>query len=412
MCAWEGAADFYRDTYRHGGIKCDWYEGWYRRQVVTVQHGVGERGAVDPNSGMLVAGPETLTVEELARNREEIGDPILAHPLDDQYYRDRSPDWSKLTVPLLSTANWGGQGLHARGNFEGFVRAASKQKWLEVHGIEHWTHFYTDYGRNLQKRFMDYFLKGVDNGWSKQPPVQLQVRHVDKFVQRYENEWPLARTRWTKLCLEPARRMLQWGPVAGESKVEYKALSDGVTFLSAPFKGETEITGPVALKLFLSASTIDADVFATLRLFDPKGNEVTFAAAVEPRGPIAQGWLRASHRKLDPKLTTEYRPYHTHDEVQLLLPGKLYELAVEIWPTCIVVPADYRIALTLQGKDFERPGDTGSLGTVERPMRGSGPFTHTSPVDRPAEIFDNMHTIFGGGAKGSYLLLPIIPSKA
>jgi len=108
-------------------------------------------------------------VEELARSREEIGDPILAHPLDDQYYRDRSPDWSKLSVPLLSTANWGGQGLHARGNFEGFVRAASKQKWLEVHGIEHWTHFYTDYGRNLQKRFMDYFLKGVDNGWSKQP---------------------------------------------------------------------------------------------------------------------------------------------------------------------------------------------------------------------------------------------------
>lgn len=168
----------------------------------------------------------------------------------------------------------------------------------------------------------------------------------------------------------------------------------------------------MALKLFLSSSTIDADVFATLRLFDSKGKEVTFAAAVEPRAPIAQGWLRASHRKLDPKLSTEYRPYHTHDEVQLLLPGKLYELGVEIWPTCIVVPAGYRIALTLQGKDFERPGDTGHLGTVERPMRGSGPFTHTHPMDRPAEIFDNMHTVFGGGDKGSYLLLPIIPSKA
>jgi len=412
MCTWEAAADFYRDTYRHGGIKCDWYEGWYRRQVVSVQHGVGERGAVDPNSGMLVSGPETLTVEELARNREEIGNPILAHPLDDAYYRDRSPDWSKLTVPLLSTANWGGQGLHARGNFEGFVRAASRQKWLEVHGIEHWTHFYTDYGRNLQRRFMDYFLKGIDNGWSKQPLVQLQIRHVDRFVQRFENEWPLARTQWTKLYLEPARRMLQWRPPAGESKVEYKALSDGVTLFTAPFHAETEITGPVALKLFLASSTIDADVFATLRLFDPKGNEVTFAAAVEPRAPIAQGWLRASQRKLDPKLSTNYRPYHTHDEVQLLLPGRRYELDVEIWPTCIVVPAGYRIALTLQGKDFERPGDSGHLGTVERPMRGSGPFTHTHPMDRPAEIFDNMHMVFGGGDKGSYLLMPLIPPKA
>jgi predicted acyl esterase len=101
---------------------------------------------------------------------------------------------------LLSTANWGGQPLHPRGNFEGFVRAAAKDKWLEVHGIEHWTHFYTDYGRKLQLRFFDYFLHGKKNGWDKQPNVQLQVRHPgEKFVQRAENEWPLKRTKWTKL---------------------------------------------------------------------------------------------------------------------------------------------------------------------------------------------------------------------
>ena len=74
------------------------------------------------------------------------------------------------------------------------MRAASKHKWLEAHGIEHWTHFYTDYGRELQKRFFDYFLKGEKNGWDKQPPVQLQVRHLDRFVERAEDEWPLART--------------------------------------------------------------------------------------------------------------------------------------------------------------------------------------------------------------------------
>ena len=87
-------------------------------------------------------------------------------------------------MPLLSAANWGGQGLHPRGNFEGFVRAASKQKWLEAHGIEHWTHFYTDYGREQQlKRFFDHFLKGEKNGWQRQPRVLLQVRHPgEKFV--------------------------------------------------------------------------------------------------------------------------------------------------------------------------------------------------------------------------------------
>ena len=142
--------------------------------------------------------------KELAKNRTDLGAAIKAHPLDDQYHRDRSPDWSKINVPLLSSANWGGQGLHPRGNFEGFVRSASKQKWLEVHGIEHWTEFYTRYGVTLQKRFFDHFLKGIDNEWKKQPRVQLQVRKIDGFVQRMEKEWPLARTRWTKFYLNPA----------------------------------------------------------------------------------------------------------------------------------------------------------------------------------------------------------------
>ena len=102
-------------------------------------------------------------------------------------------------MPFLTAANWGGQGLHTRGNFEGYVRAASPLKWLEVHGLEHWTHFYTDYGVDLQKRFFARFLRGDEAAWRDQPPVQLQVRTVDGFVPRAEREWPLARTAWTRL---------------------------------------------------------------------------------------------------------------------------------------------------------------------------------------------------------------------
>jgi predicted acyl esterase len=413
MCAWEGAADFYRDIVRHGGIaSVTFWQNWYTTQVVHLEHGYGARGYVDPNSSMLVSGPETLTDEELAQNRVDLVGQVLAHPLDDEFYRQRSPVWSKITVPLLSAANWGGQGLHPRGNFEGYTQPASQQKWLEVHGLEHWTHFYTDYGRELQLRFFDYFLKGLDNGWDQQPPVQLQIRHVDKFVERPENEWPLARTEWTKFYLDPARRMLQGELTANEAGISYRAMSDGITFVTAPLTQETEITGPIALKLFLASSTIDADVFAVLRVFDSNGNEVDFQGALDPHTPIGNGWLRASHRKLDPQLSTAYRPYHTHDEYQPLVRGQVYELDVEIWPTCIVVPVSYRIALTLLGKDFERPlsRGAGSLGTVLNPMRGSGPFLHDNPQDRPREIFDNEHTIYGGGNRASYLLLPIIPS--
>src|SRR2546430_4547964 len=116
--------------------------------------------AEDGIRDLTVTGVQTCALPILVLVRCDFGDDILAHPLDDEYHKGRSPDWDKISVPFLSAANWGGQGLHPRGNFEGFVRAASKEKWLEVHGIEHWTHFYTDYGVGLQKRFFAYYLKG------------------------------------------------------------------------------------------------------------------------------------------------------------------------------------------------------------------------------------------------------------
>ena len=249
-----------------------------------------------------VAGPETLTPEELGANRCDFGEEIFAHPLDNcDYWQSRMPDWSKVTVPFLSAANWGGQGLHPRGNFEAFVRAASKEKWLEVHGIEHWTEFYTDYGVALQKRFFGHFLKGEETGWRKQPRVQLQVRHIDRFVQRMEGEWPVARTAWTKFYLNPADYSLGTEPVSQAGSVTYDGLGDGVTFLTPPLEKETEITGPIAAKLFLSSETEDADLFLVLRVFAPDLKEIVFPGALDPHTPIAQGWLRASHRKLDPE---------------------------------------------------------------------------------------------------------------
>ena len=145
-------------------------------------------------NGELVSGPLALSDEELAANRSDYGGDIRSSKLStDDYWKSRIPDWSKIKVPLLSSANWGGQGLHPRGNFEGYINAASEEKWLEVHGIEHWTEFYTDYGVNLQKKFFGHFLKGEDTGWKNQPNVLLQVRHPgEKFVERKDNEWRLA----------------------------------------------------------------------------------------------------------------------------------------------------------------------------------------------------------------------------
>jgi hypothetical protein len=412
ICVWEGWVDNYRDSARHGGIICVFRKNWQDMQVKTVQHGVGERGAKSRITGELVCGPETLSEAELAKNREDMWGAFLARPLDDEYYKERSGDLAKVKVPLLSAANWGGQGLHPRGNFEGYMRAASKDKWLEVHGGSHWAPFYTDYGIRLQKRFFDFYLKGEANGWDRQPKVLLQVRHPgEKFVERAESEWPLARTRWTHFYLDPKTKCLSPTPVTTDDSITYDAMGDGVTFSTPPLVQDTEITGPSALKLFLSSATTNADIFAVLSVFDPQGKEVVFQGALDPHTPVAQGWLRASHRKLDPKLSLPYRPYHAHDEDQPLKPGEVYELDVEIWPTCIVVPKGHRVALTVRGQDYVYAGEAATLSNMKNPMRGCGPFEHDDPTDRPPAIFGGKVTLHFGAKRQASVLLPVIPTK-
>jgi hypothetical protein len=412
ICAWEGSSDYYREATYHGGIMSGFLTNWFPRAVHRSQYGCGERGSRSKVTGELVCGPEILSEDELQKNRIDYEAWILAHPLVDDEHRSRTPDLSLIKVPVLSAANWGGQGLHTRGNFEGFMGAASKDKWLEAHGGAHWESFYTDYGIKLQKKFFGHFLKGEQTGWSEQPRVLLQVRHVDHFAERHEAEWPLARTQWTRFYLHPeSGQMSKMVPqLEGAKTLSYEAQGDGVMFLTPPLKGPMEITGPSALKLKLSSTTSDADVFAVLRVFTPDGREITFQGSNDPRTPIGLGWLRASHRKLDPQKSLPYRPLHTHDEVQPLTPGVPVDLDVEIWPTSIVVPAGYRVGLSLRGCDYQNPGEPLVIPGLKYSTTGVGPFVHVHPKNRPAEVFHNRHTIHFEPGHEPYVLLPLIPS--
>ncbi len=403
---WEGVSDKYRDDSRHGGIYNSLQPGWYAKQVLPIQHGNGESPYHDLDDGSPIGGDEAFPAEQLAANRADVRKDYLTRELDGPFYRGRSADFSKITVPLLSAGNWGGMGLHGRGNMEGYDRSASRQKWLQVHGGNHRDAFYSREGQALQKEFFDHFLKGEDNGWNTRPPVMLKIRHPGEvFEDRTENEWPIARTVWTKLYLDPKGLMFSPFPLPIPSQASYEALGNGLTFTSKPFEKETEITGPVKLHLWVSSSTEDMDIFATLQLFAPDGREVTWEGASEPAVPLTQGWLRVSHRKLDPYLSTPWRPYHTHDEIRKLTPGQVREVQVELWPTCIVVPESYTIALKLQGKDFSRSEQGGIL-------TGSGIFLHNDSEDRPPSVFGGMNIVYGGGEYGSTLQIPVVPSKS
>ncbi len=410
LCIWEGSSDYYRELCRHGGILCDFLNSWHPRQVGSVQHGVGTRGAKSIVTGEPVAGPPTLSKEELAKICADTPGEAKRRELADEYYAARTADVAQIEAPLLSAGNWGGMGLHTRGNFEGWAGAGSKQKWLEVHGDTHFTHFYSNYGEGLQKRFFGHFLKGENTGWDKQPPVSLNIRHPgEKFVLRAENEWPLARTEWTKYFLQPRGLGLATDAPKTETALSYETDGNGLTFSTPPMTKSLEITGPVAVKLWLSSESADADLFLALRLFDPAGKEVTFVGSNDPRVPVGLGWLRASHRKLDPKRSKPYRPWHTHDELWPLKPGEPVELDIEIWPTSIVVPPGYRLALTVRGKDYEVDGSDIALPNAPYPMKGVGPFLHIDADDRKAAVSAGRNTLHFAAGRQPYLLLPIIP---
>lgn len=407
ICPFEGCNDFYRDAARHGGILHEMFPRWWPVQVKTVQYGLGERGRRSSFTGDTVSGPETLSEEELEANRVDFPEYFYRELATDDWYKERITDLSKIKVPVLSCGSWGGNALHLRGNVEGYMRAGSKQKWLEIHGLEHFTEFYTPYGVNLQKRFFNHFLKGLDT-WD-QPPVYLRLRNVDgSFTDRAEQEWPLARTEWTKLYLDLDNRELSKKPVNGK-KATFDAMGEGITFLTPVLEEEMEITGPVAAKLFISSSTQDADIFLTLRVLDPDGKDVTFIGASDPNNVVATGWLRASHRKLDPEKSLPYRPWHTHDEKQPLTPGEIYELDIEVWPTSVIIPKGYRFGVAVMGRDFEHAGDGPWIHAYGCDWKGNAMYIHGDPKDRPVEIYGGKTTIISEEGKFSYLLLPIIP---
>jgi uncharacterized protein len=412
MIPWEGAADMYRDFGRHGGILSNGFcRVWYPRQIVSIQYG-NPKAVADPWMNEIASGPELLTEEELRNNRTDPIQDILERPLDCDWYRSRSVDWSKVTVPFLSAANWAGFGLHPRGNFEAFTQAASKQKWLECHPGRHEEWFYLDRGIELQKRFLDHFLKGEANGWDEEPPVLMHLRRPfgeGDWEVRKDYDWPLPQTKWKKAYLDaraPSSLGMAWERPAEGASAIFSAGENTFTFFTKPLEQDTEITGPLAAKIFASSSTVDMDLFVTFQTF-LEDLEVEFQGTIEPHTPLAQGWLRASHRKLDEAKSLPYRPYHTHDELQPLSPGEVYELDVEIWPTNILLPKGYRLALQISGNDFERPLAPDKPNEAWT-ARGSGPWLHDHPEDRTKDVFRGTTRIYTGGENGSYVLLPVI----
>jgi predicted acyl esterase len=400
---WEGFADLYRDALYHGGILSQFMTNWFVTHLC--HHLIGRAYRDNPDT----FHPDTLW--HWVRNN-----------LDNGAFHGSQAQWDRITLPLLTVGNWSGMGLHLRGNTEAFMRAASKHKKLRIHAGTHVHPFYTEDGRRDQLRFFDYWLKGIDNGVMEEPPVKLFIRHGNgQGAWRYEQEWPLARTQWTKFHFDLSQPAAGQAANAGKLVRENPAdtcsrtyFASGVgkggsasassTFLASgamqagmglalqtdPLAQDTEITGPVAAVLWVSSSTEDMDLFLTLRNIDPNGRDVWNIGQQGQQVPVAKGWLRVSHRELDLDLSLPYRPYHRHRRRLYLQPGQVVQVHVEIWPTSMVFKKGHRIRLDVQPRD--------GVGSVH--------YTHYH-----ADYNTGTNTIYAGGERDSYLLLPVIPAR-
>ncbi|MGH7087944.1 MAG: CocE/NonD family hydrolase C-terminal non-catalytic domain-containing protein, partial [Stellaceae bacterium] len=292
--------------------------------------------------------------------------------------------------------------LHLRGTIQGFVGIASKEKWLKVQTGAYFATFFAPQSVAFQRKFFDRYLKGLDNGWEREPRVEVVVRSPGDKVHRLirSEHWPLDGTRFVKLHLDAANETLAWTAPPAPARASYPALSEGATFTSGPLDRDMEIAGPLKAKLQLSCSKPDMDMFVTLLAFDPSGHEIGFATNFDP-SPVSQGWLRVALRKLDLARTSDWQPVHSFDEPQPLKPVEVVEAEVEVWPTAVFLPKGSRLALILAGQDYRGTGEPGSSS--------SGFFLHNDPVDRPPERYDGEHTVHTGGGRDCWLQLPVMP---
>jgi len=365
--AHDGLADAYRAGTHHGGIPCDFFAGywWYQNRFINLYP---------------ASGPSRDQDTDLTR--------IFAqHPLYDNFWRERSAFevLDKIKVPLYSSGVWGKMQLHTRGNIDGYLRTAGPKK-LRMSGVPNaWAaaaEFSSiEFHKNVLLPFYDHYLKGKSTDYLSRPNVQYQVRGSN--VMRSAEGWPPPDTKYTRWYLNGRQSGsvtslndggLSPETVSGAPSTRYKYPVPGwvvgvvgfgptgpaggfdpvrrvLTFTSVPLESDLEITGPIKLVLYASSTARDTDFFVKLSDQFPQTTEDR-AKGVNPFAElITRGWLRASHRSLDPKYTTDMVPYHRHDKVEPLMPNEIYKFEISLEPMSYLIQKGHRLRLEIVNGD-------------------------------------------------------------
>jgi predicted acyl esterase len=366
---YDALVDQYRGSNYHGGIYCSYRAIWYSNVRSDNQHRpAGRHGRAPMNF--------------------DLPGEIINHPLDDEFWRMRSPYWrlDKIKCPVLSIGHWGKMGLHLRGNILGYEEVKAPKK-LVVTGARntfeaHKMFDQIDFHEKECLPFYDLHLKGKNNGFMAQEPVRTFVRGANAW--KAQEQWPPAATTVPyylrkgpsgsvtsmndggmsteqpppgepKETASTSYTYPDWEWVSGTAIIGPDGRVDPVkrvlTFTSAPLDQDLEVTGPIVLKLFVSSTAIDTQFIVKLTDQQPR-DEASRQAGEQPKYiPVSKGWLKASHREKDEKRSTPTRPFYTHTNPQPLTPGEIYQFDIEVLPISYLFKKGHRIRLELANGD-------------------------------------------------------------
>jgi len=366
--AYDGLNDPYRASCYQGGIPGQFIPGYWWNQNRIINR--------FPANGAAPRVQET-----------DLDMLVTSHPAYDDFWRTRcaSERLHEIKVPLYSVGIWGKVDLHTRGNIEGFRRTKGPRK-LQMRGPPNaWAANAEFNGVELHEKvmlpFYDRFLKGKETEWDKRPAVEYFVRGANVF--RTSDQWPPTGVQYKTWHLHAGPSgsvtslndgVLSVSAPSGTGSTAYSYPNPGwvsgvvgfgpggpaggfdpvrrvLTFTTAPLERDLEIAGPIKLVLYASSTRNDTDFIVKLSEQSPQPPEDRGKGLNPASQVVTKGWLRASHRALDEKHSTEMEPYHLHTRPKPIKPGGVYKFDISVEPNAFRFKKGNRIRLEIVNGD-------------------------------------------------------------
>ena len=384
MVPWEGFNDVYRDLMFHGGIPETGFVGWWLR---------GDQNAAPPGSD---GPPDFARSDPWYANLPLPAAAVSAlavtrhfAPAIDRMALPRV-DLSRIVAPTLLCGSWSAQGIHSRGAFVAWDEIGSTHKELFTHGRHEWTVAYSPEALQAQEDFLTRHLKAEGPVKANPLPVRAEILHDrERFSELRAAKWPLPQTRYSTLYLGGDGRLHDQMPAAS-SQISWRADSPDRIVLRHSFAEKAQLCGPSRAVLhFAIDEGEDADLFLGLYKEDARGVRVPVYNFLNNDELMTRGWLRASHRALDPVRSRPWRPVLSHADPEPLQPGLIYRLDIEILPAGMEFEPGSKLCLVISGRDI-----IANPNCQHKALRNQG-----------------RHRLMVGGKHPSHIVVPLLQNE-